>query len=343
LWLFGALCARADDAVILFERDRLRPGLCAALRIQLADAAKVRCEAEPPDTALPERIANAAARVKEHEARIGLFLERDPDPQLVRMYIVAAESDQAVVAIERIEDRPEPDVDRSLALKVRDAFFVIEQVTERPKTPLAAVVAPVPSAPPPNAEALSRPEAVAQPALSSSRYEVWLDVGGGLSFVSATRGLFAGVVGLAWAREGLRLELGVGARFLSQHTDTQGGARVSENEQGPLLSLRVLLERTRFAIGGLLSPTVIVSQARGSERGGSGDDRKILAGVGLGLDLRVRLLPAVSLRFAPGVEWLIPHQRYAVSEQVVTDLGRARLLLPLSLFVSIPLREGAAR
>src|SRR5687768_9552592 len=168
MWLCLSPCARADDRVLLFEQKGLRPGLCAALRIQLTGAAQVTCEREGDEATLSERITRAAERVKAEDARVGLLIERDPDPRLVRMYIVAAQNDQAVVAIERIEDRPEPDVDRSLALKVRDAFFVIEQVTERPKTKLAAVVAPPPT--PSNA-----PLAVAEPAESGPRYELWLD------------------------------------------------------------------------------------------------------------------------------------------------------------------------
>ena len=339
LWLCGAVCARADDAVILLERDSLRPGLCAALRIQLADAAKVRCEEEPPDSVLNERIAHAAKRVKEESARVGLLLERDPDPRLVRMYIVAARSDQAVVAIERIEDRPEPDVDRSLALKVRDAFFVIEQVTERPKTPLAALVAPVPSPPPP---AASTPPLAKAPE-SGPRYELWLDVGGGLSLVPGTRGLFSGALGFAHvSARGLRVELGAGARFLSERLEHKDGARVSEVERGPTLSLRLLHEGKRFVAGGALEPTLWFSRARGTAASGEeGSDRNTLFALGAALDLRVKLLASAALRFAPALEWLVTQQRYAVDEQVVTDLGRLRVLVPLSLFVHLPLAPAA--
>ena len=270
---------------------------------------------------------------------MGLLLERDPDPRLVRMYIVAAENDQAVVAIERIEDRPEPDVDRSLALKVRDAFFVIEQVTEHPKTPLAAVVAPVPSPAPPAPEPAP---GVAEPPLAGPRYEVWLDVGGGLSLGSGARALFAGALGLSRVRERLRLELGVGARSLAEHHETEGGARVSEVQRGPVLSLRALHQGERFAIGAALDPALLVSRALGSAPNGEqGEQRKLVFGLSLALDLRVRLASSVALRFAPALEWLSPRQRYAVDEQVVTDLGRLHVLVPLSLFVGLPV--GGAR
>jgi hypothetical protein len=125
VWLLAVLGARADEGVVLREGGAARPGLCAALRIQLSGIAPVSCEAEPARAALSERIAATAARLREQHARLGVLLERDPEPGLLRMYIVAARDDQAVLAIERIEDRPEPDIDRSLALKIGDAYEVM--------------------------------------------------------------------------------------------------------------------------------------------------------------------------------------------------------------------------
>jgi hypothetical protein len=335
LWLCLVPCVRADDRVLLFEQKGLRPGLCAALRIQLADAAQVTCESEADGAVLSERITRAAQRVKEENGRVGLLIERDPDPRLVRMYIVAAQEDQAVVAIERIEDRPEPDVDRSLALKVRDAFFVIEQVTERPKTKLAALVAPV-------ATPTSAPPGLAEPHESGPGYGLWLDVGGGLALGGGARGLFAGALGLSRSHGSLRLELGAGARFLAEREVTAPGARVSEVQRGPQLSLRALLERSRVAIGAALEPTLWFTRARGiAANGEQGRALQTLVSLSLALDLRVRLLETAALRFAPALEWLTTRQRYAVDDVVVRDLGRLRVLLPLSLLVSFPVARGA--
>jgi hypothetical protein len=139
----------------------------------------------------------------------------------------------------------------------------------------------------------------------------------------------------------VRLELGAGARFVSQHLESKDGASVSEVERGPLLSLRLLHEGARFAIGGALEPTLWLSHAHGTASDGAqGSDRKALFALALALDLRVRLLSSVALRFAPGLEWLTTQQRYSVDGQVLSDLGRVRVLLPLSLFVGLPLQAG---
>jgi hypothetical protein len=321
--LIFAAEVRAEDRVLLLEQPDLRPGLCAVLRIQLAGMGGVECAAEGQAGTISERIAHAAEQVRTRPARFALLLERDPDPRLVRMYMVGASEQQAVISMERIEDRPEPDVDRSLALKAYDAFFALEprKQAEAPRS-VATVIAPVVVAPPPP---------------SIPRYDLWLDVGGGMSTGSSTRGLFQGLLGVARSHAALRGELGLGARFLSQHDDGSHGTRVNEIERGPVLSLRALWLGERLSFGGMLASTLWFTSAAGSTPAGArGRDRHTLLGLAFGLDARVRLLSSTFLRLTPALEWLTTHQRYSVDQRVVTDLGHVRMLLTLSLVVALP-------
>lgn len=308
---------------MLRERDGLRPGLCVALRIQLSDAAEVRCEPDEGTDELSERIAATAARVRELDARLGVILERDPDPGRVRMYIVSADSAQAVIAIERIEDRPEPDVDRSLALKVRDAYEVVEAVAEAPSPLLATLSERRPSGP---------------------EHALFLEAGGGLGVGAGARGLATLTLGLSRAQPGFRLEAGVGARFGSGSEVVRSFGRVSVRERGPLVSLRATHSSERLEVGGVVEAMASLVSALGTASDGARGERRLLTPtLGLGADLRVRLFASAFLRFAPMLELSAFRRRFSVDERVVSDEGLVRLTLPLSLLVSLPLRGSAER
>jgi hypothetical protein len=202
VWLLGGSAgAQAQDGVLLRERDALRPGLCGALRIQLSGLAEVQCEAERGAEPLAGRVDQTTARVRAQDARLGVLLERDPDPGLLRMYIVSARPGQALVSMERIEDRPEPDIDRSLALKVASAYAMVGVArTAAPQNEL------------PLAAGLTAPRAE-----SPADWLLFVDVGGGVHLSGAgTRGLANLALGVARSRGRARGELARGARVDSQ-------------------------------------------------------------------------------------------------------------------------------
>ncbi|MDB4987691.1 MAG: hypothetical protein JWN04_2869, partial [Myxococcaceae bacterium] len=170
--------AHARDSVLLLEEEGLRPALCAALRIQLSDLADVQCRTAEPATDLATRIRLASGHVASEQRRLAVLLERDPEPNRVRMILVGTEPDRAVLAIESIEDREAPDVDRSLALKVRDVFELLEAdvASTTPSAGLVRVLTPPRRAP------------------SARPMRVLLEAGAALSAGAQTRA--AGVLGV---------------------------------------------------------------------------------------------------------------------------------------------------
>jgi hypothetical protein len=323
VWTLAALGARADDGVVLHEGSAPRPGLCAALRIQLSGAAPVTCLAEPEQGALSERIAASAAALRARGARLGVLLERDPDPGLLRMYIVAARDDQAVVAIERIEDRPEPDVDRSLALKVSDAYEVMAIVREAaPERTLPA------------AAALQPPPAARQRA----GWQPLLEVGGGLHLEpELLRGLANVLLGVGVVRDTLRVELAAGARLDSQAKAEGELGSVRMRERGALIGVRLLWQRGRFELGGVLEGVLArISADAGAPVDRQGHESFFTPALGVGADLRLRLFGAAWLRFAPSLE-LLTHEQLAIDRTVLLQTGPVRAALPLSLLVHLPL------
>lgn len=321
MWLLAVFGARADEGIVLREGGAPRPGLCAALRIQLSGTAPVTCEAEPAQAALSERITATAARLREQNARLGVLLERDPEPSLLRMYIVAARDDQAVLAIERIEDRPEPDVDRSLALKVSDAYEVmaiVQAAAPQRALPLAAAVAPAPA--------------------PRERWQPLLEVGGGPHLEpDHVRWLGNMLVGVGIGTGGLRTEAAAGVRLDTQAEEGSASARVGMYERSALLSLRLLWRGTRFELGGVLEGvfSYITAEAH-ADPDRNNEERFFSPALGLGADLRLRLFGSVFLRAAPTLE-LMRRERLAIDGESILETGPVRVALPLSLLVHLPL------
>jgi hypothetical protein len=334
MWAFGCACALADSGIIMRERDGLRPGLCGALRIQLSGAAEVTCEEEAGSDLLSDRISAAAARVRELDARLAVLVERDPNPGRVRMYIVSAETDQAIFAIERIEDRPDPDVDRSLALKVRDAYEVV-----------AVVEKTAPASAAPLSAALASPEArrahqepPAQAPRSGPAWLMFLDAGGGVTLGARQHGLAAIAMGAGKLAPGWRAELGAGARFASRSQEIQTFGQVNVLARGPELSLRLLWRSARIEIGGALSGMLWFLRGEGVAADGSrGERTRLVPSLSVGPDLRVRLFSSAYLRIAPAVELAFVSQRFAVEDFVLVDEGMVRAVLPVSLLLALPL------
>ena len=317
-----ALTVRAQEGVVLFESAELRRELCAALRIQLTDVASVSCRPEAGTAPLSERIAGAARTVEQEKLKLAVLLERDADPALVRMVLVGARADQAVLAIERIEDRPDPDVDRSLALKVRDVLDVLAVTREvvQARAPLPAVLSEPPS-----------PE--------TEHVRALFEAGGGLSVAEQSR-----TVGLLGAgvrsRSAQRFaELAAYAHLTSQIDEKVRDGRIEEREWGLALSGRAGRVLRRYSVGAALDLGLIRVTARGEtlDRRRSGESQLTRFRAALGLDLRVRLLSGLALRFAPTVELYPVAQSFAIEERKNLELGRFRALLPLTLVVDLPL------
>lgn len=339
LWCLSAACAQAEDRVLLFESPRLRPGLCGALRIQLVDTANVRCVRDTFGEELPARIAAAANAVQAERARLGILLERDPKPTQVRMYIVAGRKDEAVIAIERIEDRKEPDVDRSLALKVRDALDVMTRAV------LPATAGPQTTQGSSNITKSLLPSVVSPPPVSNVEAPVpspWafvLEAGGGALFGNpGTRAAGRLLAGGRYNGARFSTELTFGARFHARLAQESRAGTVDENEWGPELSLRNLWRYRRLQLGAFAELMWLRIDARGSTVSGArGTSSQGIIGSSLGIDLRVRLFASAFVRVAPGLDILSVAQRFALDERVTLDVGRTRVLLPVSFLVALPI------
>ena len=317
------------ETLLLLESPDLRPGLCSALRIQLTDVAEVECQAEGKGAPLSVRIARAATAATSWHARLAVLLERDPDPRLVRMYLVGARAERAVIAIERIEDRDDADVDRSLALEVRSALEALSDAsvasaTHRPE-PLAPVLAP-------------RLRRAAEPS-----WLALLEAGGAWVVGTHRHGAATAGLGVRRVRGPMYAELLLTGRVESRELMRSRAGAVRLRAWGAALEARVGRTLRWAALGGVLALGVDRVAAAGTTRDGTTGSATLgLPRIALGLDLRLFLMRGATLRLSPMLEVLPIMQRYALDEQVVGTLGRARLALPLTLLVSLPFRAREA-
>ncbi|HEY6882286.1 MAG TPA: hypothetical protein VI299_29850 [Polyangiales bacterium] len=325
-WLIFALLgcafcsgrARAEDTVILFESAGAHPGLCAALRIQLTDLAIVRCEPAEP-VPLERRVAEAALAVAKAGARLGVLLAESGSEDPLHLLVVGSAADRALLAVEPVEARPEPDVDRALALKVRETFEV-SMLAARAGAARIPVITP--AARPSNA--------------------VLVELGAAAQTDARFLGLIAAGIRHQWARH--YGELALGGWRTSSATSRRAGGSTREDEWTLGLSGRAGWRHGRYAFG----PTASLSVARASVRGETADGhdgRAQLAFARMSLGWEVRWLlwngpSPVQLRLAPALELDPVRQRFTLDGRTALDLGRLRAVFPLSLVFGLPWGDG---
>ena len=325
LWLWSLGCAHARERVVLFQTPDLRPGLCSVLRIQLADLADVACLPDPAGDDLAQRLSSGAVQTRAQEARLGVLLTRGERPGRVHLYLVGEKTDEALVSI--AEANPDdPDLDRSLALKVRAALDVAISVS-------ALTSAPDKSPEPVSALLRTRPP-------RRPRWEGLLGVAGGASL--GTRRRFEGAmsIGLSKTYGVWSVEPRIAALFWSAVRVRGDDGRVDERAQAVGLRLHSVRRFNRLLLGGHLLSAVLRSEATALARDGRrGTRTSLLPLFGIGADMRVALLEWVWLCLRPRVDWLPVAQTYTTDDVKRLSLGRVRAALDASLLVRFPLER----
>jgi hypothetical protein len=283
---------------------------------------------------LPERIAEAGQRGRQTGARLAIWVEpaaAEGSPAAGTpwlLYLVGRRDGRVLVEVVQVPEGTAPDVERSLALKVREAHDTLRQAE-----PDGALLAA---------------EAAAAPGVdrASSPWGFRLALG---PAAAALDGSAAGQWGLSMA-VGAALHLGGRAREpgrVSLHAAAQlrwfaaaevkaaaGSAELDELDPG--LWLAGLYHAGRFAIGassGLLARRVRV-EAVASRSGERGAARELVWSIPIALELQLGLADRFALRIAPGLEINMNPETFAIEAVPVIELGRVRPGLELSLVVT---------
>lgn len=334
-WLVAAGPVQAEPSVLVLRPagSPAQPGLIQALRIQLADAGPVLEGGELVARSLPERIAEAGQRGRQAQARVAIWVEPaatagplDAAGAPWLLYLVGRRDGRVLVDVVQVPEGTGPDVERSLALKVREAHDTMREA-EPDGALLVAEASAVAAdqAPRPWGFRLALGPAVA--ALDGSSAGQW-----GLSMALGAALHLGGR-----AREPGRVSLHAAAqlRWFAAAPVKAASGSVELDELDPGLWLAGLHHAGRFAIGvssGLLARRVHVEAVASS--GERASARQLVWSIPIALELQVGLAERFALRLAPGFEINLNPETFAIEAVPVVELGRIRPGLELSLVVT---------
>jgi hypothetical protein len=329
VWAAGCLLPAAQgsaqaegDRVVLLEDPALppRPVLGQALRIQLFDRARVDVVQGPAASGLSERVAAASALAQ--DALVVVWAEPtvtlgDGSREAV-LYVVGHKQGRALVEIVRVQGGDSPDVDRSLALKVREVVDEVRKNRERgAETGLLL-------------EPLQEPPLPLVP--PGGGWGATVGVGGAVGPLSGF-GQFGAQLygGPAYAEARMRLTALLALTWYPELESSQGAATVRLREVGPGLLARAQVRADRAWLGLRAGLTLSFVDAEAtSALGRGGDDVRFVSWLS-GVDVELPITRAVALSVALDLQTRFHRQRFAVSGREVVDFGRVRPLLLLSL------------
>ena len=311
---------RARLVLLQIEGAAARPALEPSLRIQLRELELVSERvALPPD--VPSRIA-AANRIAEDEAADWVIwadeLQTDPGrpaDQAV-LYVVGRKDGRALIEIVRVPGGEGPEVDRSLAIKVR------ELVGAEDGAAYALGNKELPPPGPPDTEGGDR-----GPAPSRTRFSIEAGLqasdegSAGLAadvFFALAPSLRTDLLVIA-----VPLELAIGLPRSSE----LDGARVEWTELGVAAWLKVGARvHPAITLGGGLGGKLAFTDAEGvAARGERGESTERLPAILTSLDAELALTEAVATRLTLGLESRLRRQRFLIEGREVGDTGRAVL------------------
>lgn len=313
--------AYAQSQVLLYRMHKqpLREGLYAALRIQLAGVANVSRAGDLNDSAITDRVATAAANVKEKRAILAVWVEgpvelADGSSEL-ELYLVGERSGRAVVELLRLPAGKGPDIDRSLALKVREVVDVLLESHERLllNEPSKATT-----------EADYGPSwgwiygaGVFAATQSGSRFGQW---GVGLE-----GGVFLRVSDCRLAGEAL-LHLHGQVEIEDEH------GQVFVNEVTPGVGIRNLVDYRPFSFGVLLGFQMRIIDARGvTPSSAEGDNQTVLPSFLAAGETQLEFDKVLALRLDLGLQMAVQQKVYAINNREVAILGQLRPFAQLGL------------
>jgi len=332
----GGQVVHADSPqVLLVERAHARPELRVTLQIQLMGVAELGVRSDLRGDTTAARIASAAVLARSETALAVIWsdppITRDDGLRDVVLYVVGNRAGRALVELVRVPASDGPELDRSLALKVREV--IVELIDAQGHAPSAALL-------------------VTQPPVSSAvgeRARAAADSGEPARAVGARWGarVFAGP-GLVWQPGLARIGLELGAGPTLAHGPYLLGAtvalawtpEVTQRRDERVLRLWELTPKLQLELersfgllslgvqGGLSVSTIHATGALDTRQRSA--SLSLFAGL-VGLRVELAIARALALRLRCDLQVFARHQRFAVDDQTLVDLGRARGLFGLDL------------
>jgi hypothetical protein len=315
-------------ALLLVTEEGPRPELAGALRIQLTGLTALREVPEPaPGATLPERIRAAAALGERERALAVLWTEgpiehADGSRESI-VYVVGRSQGRALVEVVRAPGGPDPDLDRTLALKVRELLEAL--LAARTQSPEPGLLEPVPEVGEPAAGAAKEPSAV------QARLEVGAVAG---AQAGSTLGQWGGAVagGPSLIGQHLRASALVELAFYPALGLQRSGSRVRLQALAPALALRADVRAGPLWLGPRLSAALSFVSAQGRDTAAAEGERDVsLLVLATGAGIELPLPPSFACFGALELELRPQRQRFTVRGREVADLGHVRPVVRLGL------------
>jgi hypothetical protein len=308
----SALSARAQqpdaERVVLLQSQSAvaRPALEASLRIQLRGLELTTLSVDfPPD--LPSRVRLASEVAREHSAdwvfwADDFHTETDASSSQAVLYVVGRRDGRALIEVVRVPGGQGPEVDRSLALKVRELIGVRDGA------------------------ALALGVREAEPSGSANRIGLWVELGAQASS-EGSAGLAADAflaIGPSLTTPSLVLAVPLELSYGLPRNVARAGDRIEWTELSAGGWLKLLLQvHPRLQLGGGLGGKLSFTSAEGrSAAGRRGDSTEALAALLVSAEAELRISPAVGARAALGVEQRAQRQRFYIEGREIADTGR---------------------
>lgn len=325
--------AHADTPhVLVFAPDQSASGFMPALQIQLSRVAEPEAVNVPLGGTTAERIQRAGELVRARGALAAIWVDRAPDAELVVLYVVGERNGRALIEVVRVPGERGPDLDRTLALKVREVVAELRRSgANAPEGALLQPLAPADLQPPAAAReenpAGSEPSswsAVAragirlssQPSIGLSRWGVELGAGPALSFRTF--------------RVAAELTFDAFPSTLAE----RGGDRVRYWDWAGAFALHAQMRAGPVWLGGLAGPQVVGIQAnattRENQKGRASPTSWALL---LGFDAELPISSYLSVAAGFQLQALAHRLHLEVNDADLADFGRVRARLGVALVV----------
>lgn len=313
---------RARLVLLQLEGAPARSALEASLRIQLRELELVTERADlPPD--VPSRIAAANRIAGERSADWVIWADElqtepsKPADQAV-LYVVGRKDGRALIEIVRVPGGAGPEVDRSLALKVRELVGAEDG---------AAYALGNKELPPPVAEPNEAQPEPTTPLASRTR----LSIEAGLQVSDeGSAGLAADLflaLGPSLCTDTLVFAVPLELTFGLPRSSELDGARVEWSEIGVAAWLKIGARvHPSVTLGGGLGGKLGFTDAEGTSASGeTGSSTERLPALLVSLDGELALSETIAARLVLGLESRLRRQQFLIEEREVGNTGRAVL------------------
>lgn len=375
-WVAGIASAEPTVAVLTASEGPERPGFVEALRIQLAGSAAVTPGGVLASGTQSERVEAAVEATRRAGATVSVWVEgpvvrADGRRELV-VYVVGEARGRAVMEVvrtpaERSADRPDPAVDRSLALKVRALLGdlattrgVLKATVVAPGQALPVAeqdvaeqdVAEQDAAEPPREDETQPERSKAAEEIEQRQEEpppseegehrrstqVRVEIGP-LAAVGSDGVRLGARVGagarLAWPSLGM--EIVARADWFAPSESTSADGRVEISQLAPGIEVRGDTRLDALRIGGFVGTELRILAADGTTSGGTtGSASEIVPALLAGPYIALPLGPVFEARLALGASLALREQRFALNRVPIAEAGRLRATAALLLGAEFP-------